>query len=50
MDQQLDKYYENGVILREQNISQKSCWSLELLVDFLGSLDLFKEVLQVSIA
>ena len=41
----LIRYYGNRVNLREQNISEESCQSSELVV-----LNLSKEVLQVSVA
>ena len=40
----VNKPYVNGVILREQNLSQKSCQSYELEVCFKAVLDLSKEL------
>ncbi len=45
----LNNTYVNGVTLREQNQSLKSCQSYESKVYFRSVLDLSKEVLWVSV-
>ena len=45
----LDKPHVNEVTLKEQNLFLKSCQSYELKLSFSRDLDLFKEVLWISV-